>query len=101
MVVLLAGDGPDGVAAVRLSRSIFTAGVEAYLAELYVVPDRRGQGLGRALMDAVLALPGPRLRPDLVTSDDDKAACALYERCGFIRTEGPGGPLMRAYELEL
>ncbi len=100
VVVLVAGDGPDGVAAVRTHRSIFTPGVEAYLAELYVVPERRREGLGRALVDAVLGLP------DLdyvlvVTSDDDQEACALYERCGFIRTEGPGGPRMRAYELEL
>ena len=98
-VVLLAGDGPDGVAVVRCRRSIFSQGDEAYLAELYVVPERRREGLGRALMDAVTGLPGVDY-VHLQTSDDDTAACALYEACGFVRTEGPSGPLMRAYELE-
>ena len=98
--VFLAGDGPDGVAVVRLRRAIFTEGLEAYLAELYVVPDRRRHGLGLALMEAVLGHPGIDY-VHVETSDDDEAACALYERCGLIRTEGPGGPLMRVYEREL
>ena len=49
---------------------------------------------------AVLAQPGVDY-VHVETSDDDEAACALYERCGFIRTEGPGGPLLRVYEREL
>lgn len=99
-VVLIAGDGPDGVAVVRRRRSVFTPGDEAYLAELYVTPERRRHGLGRALMDAVVALPGLDY-VHVETSDDDVEACALYEACGFIRTEGPGGPTMRVYEREL
>lgn len=99
-VVLLSGDGPDGVAVVRRRGSIFSTTDEAYLAELYVVPERRRRGLGHALMDAVMRLPGLDYL-HLQTSDDDREACALYERCGMIRTEGPGGPPMRAYEIEL
>ncbi len=102
-VVLLAGDvptHPDGVGVVRLRRSIYTPGLEAYLAELYVVPEARRRGHGIALMEAVLALPGVDY-VHIETSDDDVEACALYARCGFIRTEGPGGPLMRVYEREL
>src|SRR5918992_5365878 len=52
ITVLLAGAGPDGVAVLRFRPSIWTQALESYLAELYVVPDRRGQGLGRALMEA-------------------------------------------------
>jgi hypothetical protein len=35
-VVLLVGDGPDGVAVLRFRTSIWTPGLECYLAELYV-----------------------------------------------------------------
>jgi GNAT superfamily N-acetyltransferase len=53
-LVLLAGDGPDGLAVLRLRPAIWSAGLESYLAELYVTPARRGQGPGRGLMDAAL-----------------------------------------------
>src|SRR4051812_23105734 len=52
--VLLAGDGPDGLAVLRLRPAIWSLALECYLAELYVVPDRRGRGLGRALMRTAL-----------------------------------------------
>ncbi len=51
-------------------------------------------------MDAFTGLPGVDYF-HVETSEDDAAACALYEACGFIPTEGPGGPVMRVYELEL
>src|SRR5688572_18900462 len=50
MVVLLAGDGPDGLAELRFRRSVWTARLDAYLEELYVVPGLRGRGIGRALL---------------------------------------------------
>ena len=53
-LVLLAGDGPDGVAVLRFRAAIWSTGQECYLAELYVAPARRGQGLGRAIMEAAL-----------------------------------------------
>lgn len=40
--VLLAGDGPDGLAVLRFRAAIGSAGLECYLAELYVTPARRG-----------------------------------------------------------
>ena len=39
---------PDGVAVLRFRPALWTANLECYLAELYVVPQRRGHGLGRA-----------------------------------------------------
>lgn len=102
--VLLAGDGPDGLAVLRFRPSIWSAALECYLAELYVVPDRRGRGLGRALMEEAIALARDEGADhmDLGTSEDDAAARALYESLGFSNREGgPEGPLNYFYEREL
>lgn len=102
--VLVAGE-PEakGLAVLRFRPSIWSAGFECYLAELYVVPAERGRGYGRALMTAVLE--HARIRGadhiDLGTSEDDVAARGLYESFGFRRTEGPEGPIMFVYEREL
>jgi ribosomal protein S18 acetylase RimI-like enzyme len=103
-VVLLAGDGPDGLAVLRFREAIWAEALECYLAELYVVPARRGQGLGRALMNAAieLAREAGAAWMDLGTSDDDVAARALYESLGFSNREGkPDGPINYFYEREL
>jgi ribosomal protein S18 acetylase RimI-like enzyme len=103
-VVLLAGDGPDGLAVLRFRLGIWTEGFECYLAELYVVPDRRGQGLGRALMEEAMdaARAEGATYMELGTGEDDVAARALYESLGFDNHGGrPDGPLNLFYEREL
>ena len=102
-IVLLAGDGPDGLAVLRFRLSIWSSGKECYLAELYVVPARRGQGLGRALMETAIQVARGEGADwmDLGTSEDDVAARALYESLGFINREGPEGPITYFYEREL
>src|SRR5262249_10864130 len=102
-VALLAGDGPDGVAVMRFRPSIWSAALECYLAELYVVPARRGQGLGRALMERAMDTARAEGADfmDLGTSDDDAAARRLYESLGFRNSEKPGGPVSYYYEREL
>lgn len=103
-VVLLAGDGPDGLAVMRFRPSIWLEALECYLAELYVVPDKRGRGIGRALMDEVMTVARAQGAGhiELNTSDDDVAARALYEKLGFTNREGkPDGPVMYYYEREL
>ncbi len=103
-IVLLAGDGPDGVAVLRLRLSIWSSAKECYLAELYVVPDRRGNGLGRGLMEAAMdtARAAGADYMDLGTSEDDAAARGLYESLGFSNREGkPDGPVQLYYEREL
>jgi ribosomal protein S18 acetylase RimI-like enzyme len=102
--VLLGGVGPDGIAVLRFRPSIWSKGFECYLAELYVVSERRGQGLGRALMEAALELAREQGADymDLGTSEDDTAARGLYESLGFDNHEGrPGGPRSLYYEREL
>ena len=103
-VVLLAGTGPDGLAILRFRPSIWSTSLECYVAELYVRPARRRQGLGRALMVEALALARGKGADyiDLGTSEDDVAARTLYESLGFRNREsGPDGPVTYVYEREL
>ena len=102
--VLLGGSGPDGLAVLRFRPALWTPGLECYLAELYVVPDQRGQGLGRAMMEAAIELARAEGADhmDLGTGEDDVAARALYESLGFSNREGkPDGPVNYFYEREL
>jgi len=103
-VVLLAGEGPDGVAVLRFRAAIWSAGSECYLAELYVTPRRRGHGLGRALMEAALREARERGADtmDIGVDEPDLVARRLYESLGFSnRAGGPTGPLMYVYERDL
>ncbi len=54
------------------------------------MPERRGRGLGRALLEAALQHARERgaVHIDLGTSEDDVAARALYESVGFTNREG-------------
>jgi len=76
-----------------------------YLEELYVVPDRRGEGLGRAIMEAALDAARHRgaTTMELGTAANDTAARGLYEALGFTNLERPGDPAtsMLYYEREL
>lgn len=104
ITVLLAGDGPDGLALLRFRPALWSEGLEAYLQELYVVPDLRGQGIGRALLQQTLDLARERGADgiDLNTGETDTAARGLYESMGFTNREGgPDGPSMLFYEREL
>jgi GNAT superfamily N-acetyltransferase len=101
-LVLLAGDGPDGVAVLRLRAAIWSTSLECYLAELYVVPDRRGQGLGRALMEAAIREARNRgaATMDIGVDEPDLAARRLYESLGFAN-RAHDGSLMFFYERDL
>jgi ribosomal protein S18 acetylase RimI-like enzyme len=106
MTVLLAGEGPDGFAQLRYRPWVYSAGPNAhcYLEELYVVPDLRGDGIGRALLEAAMEMARSEgaTHMELGTSEDDKAAIGLYESAGFTGREGsPDGPVMLFYEREL
>ncbi len=95
---------PHGLAVLRFRPAIWTEALDCYLEELYVVPNRRGQGLGRALMEAAIELARGQgaKHMDLGTNEDDVAARALYESLGFTNREGrPDGPVSYFYEREL
>jgi ribosomal protein S18 acetylase RimI-like enzyme len=104
MTVLLVGGRPDGFAQLRFRPTVYSAGLYSYLEELYVVPSLRGQGLGRALLEAAMdtARAEGAEHMELGTSETDAAARALYESAGFTNREGsPDGPVMLFYEREL
>jgi GNAT superfamily N-acetyltransferase len=104
ITVLLGGAGPDGLAVLRFRPAIWTDALECYLAELYVVPNRRGRGLGRALLEAAIDCARARGagHMDLGTGEQDVVARALYESLGFSNREGKhDGPVSYFYEREL
>lgn len=95
--------GPLGLALLRFRPSLWADGGEAHLQELYVVPARRGEGLGRALLEATMdaAREAGATGIDLNTGETDTAARALYESAGFTNLEGPQRARMLFYEREL
>ena len=104
VTVILVGDGPEGFAQLRFRPSVYAKALDAYLEELYVAPPRRGEGLGRALLEAAMeaARRQGAARIELGTSEDDVAARGLYEGAGFSNREGkPNGPIMFFYERDL
>jgi ribosomal protein S18 acetylase RimI-like enzyme len=94
---------PDALAVMRFRESIWSEALECYLAELYVVPELRGRGIGGALLEAAMEHARERGADfmDLGTSEDDVAARGLYEKLGFTNRERPDGPVMYVYEREL
>lgn len=103
-VVVLGGEGPDGLALLRFRPALWSPGLECYLAELYVRPTHRGRGLGRAIMERALVAAKERGADtmDLGTDETDTVAHHLYERLGFSRyAGGEGGPAMFVFERQL
>ena len=104
-VFLLAGPHGVGVGQLRFREWLLTGEPICYLEELYVVPDHRGQGHGRALMESAMHVARERgaTTIELTTSATDTTARALYERLGFTNLERVGDPetQMLYYEREL
>lgn len=106
LTVVLVGAPPLGLAVLRFRPSLWTVAegaLDAHLEELYVVPERRREGRGRALLEAAMRTARERgaIRIDIATSTDDVGAIGLYESAGFTGREGEGGPLMLFYERDL
>jgi GNAT superfamily N-acetyltransferase len=76
----------DG-AQVAFARLITDHATFGYLADVFVVPEHRGQGLGAAVVNALLDLPEVRAMRRLMLATRD--AHPLYERLGFARVENP------------
>jgi ribosomal protein S18 acetylase RimI-like enzyme len=58
----------------------------AYIDDLAVEPDYRGEGIGRALIERAIAWAKEKGLPGIMleTQDNNVPACQLYARCGFV-----------------
>lgn len=70
----------DG-AQVGFGRVVTDRAIFAYLADVFVLPAYRGQGLGKALVRAMLDHPDVRGLPAVLLRTRD--AHSLYAQCGF------------------
>lgn len=82
---LLAGEPARGVAQIRFRLSVWTGVEDAWLEDLFVEPDARGGGFGRALAEACVERARLRgcARIQLDSNESNEAAAALYASLGF------------------
>jgi GNAT superfamily N-acetyltransferase len=91
VIALLTGDPAVAVALMTLRPNVWYDGPVALLDELYVAPERRGQGLGSALLasaEAVTRQRGGELL-EINVDGEDAGARRFYERHGYLNSE-PG-----------
>ena len=104
-VFCLAAPKDAGIAQLRFRAALFGDGPTCYLEELYIAPERRGQGHGRTLMDTAIGLARGRGASwiEVGTAVSDSAARGLYESLGFSNFEREHDPesQMLFYEREL
>jgi len=87
-VVLRSGAGHDDAAMWSAATGLPDSG-HGLIARLFVVPEERGTGLGRQLLDIAVAESWHRaLWPVLDVMAANTAAVALYERLGWRRVGG-------------
>jgi GNAT superfamily N-acetyltransferase len=88
---VVAGTPPVSVALVTVRPNVWYSGRVALLDEMYVVPDRRGQGIGSAVIEHFVSIA--RVRGveliEINVDEGDVDAQRFYERHGFSSTE-PG-----------
>ena len=82
-----------GVAVMRVQPSVWSRAMEAYLAELYVVPSRRGQGFGRELITEAVRVARDRGAP---TTPSWSRARTTGSRNASTRRRGSAGPRAKA-----
>lgn len=66
---------------------------------LSVVPDRRGEGIGSMLLDAILEKAAARYAAVSLSVSKDNPACRLYQRAGFREVAATCESLIMVKEL--
>jgi GNAT superfamily N-acetyltransferase len=88
---ILAGVPAHAVALVTLRTNVWYDGAVALLDEMYVVPERRGEGIGSAVLEQMLKV-AIDIGVDLVEINVDEIdvdAQRFYRRHGFSGNEAP------------
>jgi GNAT superfamily N-acetyltransferase len=87
MLLAREGERAVGLAALSYIWTLEHGGMAAWLDELYVVPERRGHGVGSALLEraASVALDAGCITIDLEVDHEHARVETLYQRTGFER----------------
>jgi ribosomal protein S18 acetylase RimI-like enzyme len=90
---LLTGDPVVGVCQLRYRFSVWTGTEDCWLEDIFVEPEARGSGVGRALIEAAFDRARARgcARVELDVNEANPAALALYESLGFEAWSDPPG----------
>jgi GNAT superfamily N-acetyltransferase len=91
VIAVVSGEPPVALALLTLRPNVWYAGPVALLDELYVIPERRGRGIGSRLLraaEAVVAERGAEVI-EINVDGDDTDARRFYEDHGYSNSE-PG-----------
>jgi ribosomal protein S18 acetylase RimI-like enzyme len=83
-----------GVCHLRYRFAVWTGAEDCWIEDLFIAPEARGSGLGRALVGAAFDRARERgcVRMELDVNEANPAAVGLYESLGFeSRSVPPGG----------
>jgi ribosomal protein S18 acetylase RimI-like enzyme len=85
---LLAGEPAVGFAQLRFRTSVWSGSEDAWLEDVFVVEQARGEGAGRALVEECVERARSRGcgRIQLDTNETNQTALRLYESLGFRNT---------------
>jgi N-acetylglutamate synthase-like GNAT family acetyltransferase len=83
---------PAALKQIGYARMVTDEATFAYLADVFIDENYRGKGLGKWLVDTIMAHPSLQgLRKILLVT---KYAQKLYEQCGFTVVHNPGGHMV-------
>lgn len=88
---ILIGEPEVGFAQMRYRLSVWSGREDAWLEDLFVDEQARGQGLGKTLVEAAIQRARSRRceRVQLETNSQNSGAIVLYERAGFVSSHLP------------